>query len=136
MAMPTLRGKPEEQIKEAREAFLLHLAPGQRIPTAVICYNDLMALGVCDALKTRGWRIPEDISVIGHDDFYAMYGSPAITTISLNLFKLGWESAEIAVAVSEGKNTRRMIGNEVDSTLIVRESTGPCPDGESLKKKP
>lgn len=106
---------------------LLALPPHQR-PTAVIAYNDLMALGVLHAIRTRGLRAPEDVSVIGTDDIaMAAHANPPLTTIGQPKHHLG----RLAM-----KTLRRMLNGEpppeesftlVESPLIVRASTGPAP---------
>lgn len=106
---------------------LLALPPHQR-PTAVIAYNDLMALGALHASRTRGLRVPEDISVIGTDDIaMAAHANPPLTTIGQPKHHLG----RLAM-----KTLRRMLNGEpppdesftlVESPLIVRASTGPAP---------
>jgi len=46
-------------------------------PTAVCCYNDMTALGAMRAIRLRGLRVPEEISVVGFDDlFFASYTQP------------------------------------------------------------
>lgn len=51
-------------------------------PTAIYVFNDMMALGVLKALRTRGYSIPEDISVVGHDNMAQLkYTEPDLTTI-------------------------------------------------------
>jgi len=50
--------------------------------TAICAGNDLVAFGAIKALKEKGLRVPEDIAVVGYDDFeFASMVSPAITTI-------------------------------------------------------
>ena len=53
-------------------------------PTAIFLSNDMMALGAYDALKERGLRIPEDVSVVGYDDReIAQFMRPPLTTVVL-----------------------------------------------------
>ena len=65
-------------------------------PTAVVCGNDLMAVGAYFALKERGLRIPDDMSVVGYDDQedVAPFLHPALTTIRLPYYEMGAIAAE------------------------------------------
>ncbi|NIY62288.1 LacI family DNA-binding transcriptional regulator [Streptomyces malaysiensis] len=70
---------------------LLELNPR---PTAVFCYNDRVAMGLYDALRTRGVRIPEDVAVVGFDnqEIIAAHLRPALTTVALPHYDLGHRS--------------------------------------------
>ena len=62
--------------------------------TAVLTFNDLQAFGVLDRLASRGVRVPEDVSVIGHDDIFgADLTSPALTTVTVPAEELGARAA-------------------------------------------
>jgi LacI family transcriptional regulator len=66
----------------------------QRCPdlTAVFVFNDLMALGAMNALRTLGMRVPEDLSIIGFDNiFYASTSEPTLTTIAQPIAAIGQE---------------------------------------------
>jgi LacI family transcriptional regulator len=95
-------------------------------PTALFCANDDMAFGAMDAIRARGLRIPEDVSVVGYDDMLASrHTTPPLTTLRQPLDQIG----DRAVA----ELVRRMQGGERDASvcefpteLIVRGSTGVC----------
>ena len=58
--------------------------------TAIIATNDLMAYGVIDKLKEKGYRVPDDVSVVGIDDImYSKYISPPLTTLGYDYKTLG-----------------------------------------------
>ena len=59
------------------------LADGQKLPDAVACANDQMAIGLCKALTERGIRIPEDIAVVGYDSTFEGQTSPRPITSAL-----------------------------------------------------
>lgn len=64
-------------------------------PTAVICYNDLMAFGAESALGERGLFAGEDISLIGNDGVAACaYSNPPLTTIAVEPLALGKQAAQ------------------------------------------
>ncbi|MEK6320862.1 MAG: LacI family DNA-binding transcriptional regulator [Acidobacteriota bacterium] len=93
-------------------------------PTAVFCYNDMSALGGLRAIHAHGWRVPEDISVVGFDDlFIASYTSPALTTISQPMRQMGRMAMEILIKLFSGLNSKTNI--KVQGQLITRESTAP-----------
>ncbi len=74
---------------------LLKLNP---LPDAVFVGNDLMAIGIIDALKNEGKRIPEDISVIGYDNIrMASLIEPKLTSVSWPVYKMGLISARILI---------------------------------------
>src|SRR5258708_16351158 len=60
------------------------------IPTAVICVNDFMALGVLRLLRERGLRVPEDVSVVGYDNIHlSEFTCPALTTVNVPRDRIG-----------------------------------------------
>ncbi len=61
-------------------------------PTAIFCGNDPMAMGAYEAIKERGHRIPEDVSVVGFDnqELIAAQLRPALSTIALPHYEMGW----------------------------------------------
>lgn len=90
--------------------------------SAVYCVTDTMALGVYEALKEYGLRIPEDISVIGkNDSFFASFLNPPLTTVRLKIFDAGVKAAEILLdTIRHGGSPRKVF---LDSELILRSST-------------
>lgn len=94
-------------------------------PTAVFAANDYMALGVMDAARKLGLRIPEDLSVIGYDDrAFARFTRPRLTTVSLPLYDMGVQAARRLLALLQD----RTVPPEpvaVRGKLFVRESTCP-----------
>ncbi len=98
--------------------------------TAVVCFNDVSAMGVIRALSDFGLRIPEDVSVIGYDDVQsAAYHVPSLTTIRQPLQRMGEIAARTLLDKLSGKPTPALIS--VDPELIVRESTGPAAKNRS-----
>ena len=93
-------------------------------PTAILCVNDFMAVGVLRYLRDQGVRVPEDISVTGFDNIrLAEFCSPALTTAHIPREKIGQMIFDILVPE---KNSERFGGQEIliDPELVVRESTG------------
>ena len=100
-------------------------------PTAVVCVNDRMAIGVLKELREHGIRVPEDTSVTGFDDIsYAEFVTPALTTIHIDrgrIARLIYENltGRNQVAATESLSPGREI--VIDPQLVVRESTAPAP---------
>jgi len=93
--------------------------------TALFAYNDISAIGAIRAFHEAGFRVPQDISVVGFDDIpAAAFHYPALTTVRQPLHKMGEIAVETLVARIEGqKEYRREIS--VQPELVVRESTAP-----------
>lgn len=102
------------------------LASGFR-PTAILCVNDFMAVGVLRELRDRGVCVPRDMSVTGFDNIkLAEYCSPALTTAHIPRDKIGklvWETLDPASGRERGSGREYRL----DPELVVRESTGPAP---------
>ncbi|MBN2324569.1 MAG: LacI family DNA-binding transcriptional regulator, partial [Spirochaetes bacterium] len=74
------------------------------IPTAILCAADIMVVGILHAIRECDMRVPEDISVIGFDNSpYSRYMDPPLTTVSIDSFRLGYDSAAILFQLIEGK---------------------------------
>jgi LacI family transcriptional regulator len=95
---------------------------GAEHPDALICYNDLMALGFMKAAQTLGFKLPEEVSVAGFDNIpYGLYTSPPLTTVDLQSERMGAAAMEKLIATIDGKAppTTTMI----EPQLILRGST-------------
>ncbi|MGL3149729.1 LacI family DNA-binding transcriptional regulator [Microbacterium sp. A82] len=116
-------------VEGGRAAADLVVAAGA---TAAIAYNDLMAVGLMDRLRTRGKRIPEDISVIGFDDTYvAQLTSPTLTSVRAGLVDIGARAVDELVLDLERRRLRTPASDpaavELAVTLRVRDSTSVPP---------
>jgi LacI family transcriptional regulator len=94
--------------------------------TALVGYNDIVALGILQACRELGKRVPEEISVVGFDDIPEVSRTtPALTTIHIDRLKLGGEMMTALINEIEGKeNQQKQI--LVDGYLVNRESTAPA----------
>lgn len=102
---------------------LLALPVNER-PTAVIAYNDMMALGVLHAIRAHHLRVPEDISVVGIDDIaMAAHTNPPLTTIAQPKYRIGRLAMQILDRVMQGHPPPGDGYTLLESPLIVREST-------------
>jgi LacI family transcriptional regulator len=105
---------------------LLALPPENR-PTAVIAYNDIMALGALHAARALHLRVPDDISVVGFDDIaMAAHTDPPLTTISQPKYRLGRLAMQLARRLMRGQPSPGEGYTLMESPIIVRESTGPA----------
>ncbi|MFE6039302.1 LacI family DNA-binding transcriptional regulator [Streptomyces sp. NPDC056452] len=91
--------------------------------TAVVAANDTVALGAGAAIRDRGLRIPEDVSVAGFDDLpFSVDAVPALTTVRLPLFEAGARAGRLAM----GKEKPPAGGiATISAELMVRGSTAP-----------
>jgi LacI family transcriptional regulator len=98
---------------------LLNLA---QLPTAIFAANDASAIGVMEAIRDRGLRIPDDISLIGFDDIpQAANLYPALTTVRQPLFDIGREATRLLFKYIEDPTllTERIV---LPTELVVRAS--------------
>ena len=94
--------------------------------TALVCVNDLMAMGALRELRARGRRVPEDVSVTGFDNIaLTQYAVPALTTVHIPRDRVG----QIICACLMGDDGPRSREVVLEPELVVRESTGPARAG-------
>jgi LacI family transcriptional regulator len=94
-------------------------------PTAALCFNDAVAFGVCDGLRTEGLDPGPDFGVIGFDDVIeAKTAVPALTTLSVDPQGMGRRAAQLLMKQinSESADAEALVGAV---RLVVRESSGP-----------
>lgn len=93
-------------------------------PDAVFCFNDHLALGAMRAIHDAGFRIPEDIAVVGFDDIEdGRFSIPSLTTISPDKQKIGDLAVDFLLGRIKGTRTCQPERVEVACRLVVREST-------------
>jgi LacI family transcriptional regulator len=93
-------------------------------PTAAICFNDLIALGVMITLRRAGLRVPSDVSVIGFDDiFSARLVSPPLTTVAAPMRYMGATAVGNLLAIAHGAHARSGRPFVLPVKLMVRGST-------------
>jgi DNA-binding LacI/PurR family transcriptional regulator len=93
--------------------------------TALVCYNDVAAIGAIRALMNHGLHVPADVSVVGFDDIQsAAYHNPSLTTIRQPLYNMGITAARILLQRIRGQATSSEIVS-IHPDLIIRESTSP-----------
>jgi LacI family transcriptional regulator len=102
------------------------LLKARRMPTALMCSNDMTAIGVLHALFEVGWKAPENLSVIGFDDIHiAEYMLPPLTTIRMSCTELARSAVEALVGhIDPERNGRVAQTVKIDTELVVRRTTG------------
>ncbi|HEY0501706.1 MAG TPA: LacI family DNA-binding transcriptional regulator [Kutzneria sp.] len=93
--------------------------------TAIVAYNDIMALGVLARLRDRGVRVPEDVSLTGFDDL--MFGAlcqPPLTTVAMPVVPAGRLAVDLLLDRLANRDAE-VRQDELDTQLIVRATTAP-----------
>jgi DNA-binding LacI/PurR family transcriptional regulator len=99
-------------------------------PTAIVCFNDMMAIGLLKTLQQRGLQVPEDISITGFDNIvFSNYTNPPLTTFDQPKRFIGQKAAELILRLldSAKMNVREEKIQVLKGKLLVRESTAPPP---------
>jgi DNA-binding LacI/PurR family transcriptional regulator len=110
---------------EGGMAAMDQLLKSKQVPTAVMCSNDMTAIGVLHKLYREGLKVPDDLSVIGFDDIHiAQVTIPPLTTIQMSCFELA-RAAVTALRAHREEGLEPQRNYKIPTKLIVRESTGP-----------
>jgi LacI family transcriptional regulator len=93
-----------------------------QLPTAVFAHNDAMAIGAMVAIRERGLRIPEDISVAGYNDMpLTEFLAPSLTTVHYPSWEVGHAAGEVALRLLAGEQAVESVC--LDPVFIPRGST-------------
>ncbi|MGA3286948.1 MAG: LacI family DNA-binding transcriptional regulator [Bacteroidota bacterium] len=96
----------------------------ENFPTAIVCYNDLVALGVLAALSEMKIKVPDDISVVGNDDIsFSRHVPVQLTTVHAPMFELGRKATEILIRNIESPKPLPIENIVLDAEFVVRQST-------------
>jgi LacI family transcriptional regulator len=113
--------------REALEAMkqLLELRPA---PTAVLAFPDITAIGAMAAIHSSGFRIPEDISIMGFDDIpVSAYVHPPLSTVAMPISEMGRRAAQkLLDRINSGDSNWQAEKIILPTQLIIRGSTGPA----------
>jgi len=94
--------------------------------TAVLAYNDLLAIGLLEGLHAQGVRIPEDVSVVGIDDIaMSRLARPKLTTVATPTAAAGRAAVDMLLAHGDDRRTTAQV--TLRTELVIRDSTGPGP---------
>ncbi len=120
----------EDGYEGGREAVREIYRGGMR-PTAIVCVNDFMAVGVLRQLREMGLRVPEDVSVTGFDNIsLSEMMTPSLTTVHIPCDTLGRKI--FAMLTDKTETQREMM---IDPELVLRESTGPAAQEKRAPEK-
>ncbi|HYE11334.1 MAG TPA: LacI family DNA-binding transcriptional regulator [Patescibacteria group bacterium] len=112
--------KPEEGMKAATQ--LLQQA-WDDLPTAIYCGYDDIACAAMNTFRAQGFRVPEDLSIIGFDNVaISGFTTPSLTTIEQDRATIGIKAADTLIKMIEGKQIEEPFDNRIPTKLIVRNS--------------
>ena len=115
---------------KAASQAMKRLLRGLEKPTAVLCYNDMSALGALHAAAAAKIAVPRDVSVVGFDDLcFARYLAPPLTTIRQPKRRMGRAATQLLFDLLAGKTVERTL--TIKGELIVRSSTAPAATGRA-----
>ncbi len=101
------------------------LLAGASAPTALVCGNDILALGALRECQARGRSVPGQVSIVGFDDLApARQSLPALTTIRVPTGAMGEAAADFVLSALSGGSP---VAVEIPFKLVIRASTGPVP---------
>ena len=102
------------------------------LPDAIVCVNDYTAIGVIQALESRGFKVPADVIVTGYDDILrAQFNEPTITTSAQPFFRVGQTGMENLMKILRGEKVNAVTA--VPGTLCRRQSCG-CESLDTYRK--
>lgn len=110
------------KLEAAYQDMKEYLAKKPKLPTAFFADNDLIALGCLKALVESGYRVPEDVSIVGFDDLnFCVLSNPALSTIHVNKPEMGREAVRRLIDfVENGNSTPFKIAST--TTFVERDS--------------
>lgn len=116
--------------QEGRDA-VRELVGRSKVPTAIVCFNGVMARGATNALLQDGWKLPRDLSLVAVDATrVCVEESPRITGASANPEQMGRKAAELLLA-STGEDTESYHNEVLAAQLVLGETSGPVPRAQT-----
>lgn len=110
----------EEKIDNIFKKLHTMLTRSKYAPTAIICYHDQLAIQIMNFAKEIGLKIPEDISIIGVDDYpFSNYTNPRLTTIRHPQEKMGFDAGKMIIEMINKQDVRSKV---YEPELIERDS--------------
>jgi LacI family transcriptional regulator len=117
---------------ESGEAAMAELLDHSAPPTAVFVASDMVAMGALQTIRKRGMTAPDDMALVGFDDITAArFVTPALTTVRVPTFALGWSAAEILIRLIE-QDTISQTHVLLSTELIIRQSCGSTARQQTL----
>ena len=116
--------EPEKSVSAVDYFFSLH-----ERPTAIVCFNDMIAIGMLKGLNERGVRVPQEISITGFDNIvFSNYTNPPLTTIDQPKRFIGQKAAELILSLLNTTSKISVPEQKIQilkGKLLVRASTAP-----------
>jgi DNA-binding LacI/PurR family transcriptional regulator len=127
-AMPVLVGDYRQDSGFALAATALAGCPDER-PTALLCANDMMAIGALEYCKSVGLRVPQDLSIVGFDDLpVSALLTPRLTTVRQPARDMGAQAALCLLnLLGDGSNGAPPTPALLSTSIQIRESVAPPP---------
>ena len=121
-------------IASGREGFRYLRSLGKP-PTAIVCGNDVLAMGALIEARARGFNVPEQVSIVGFDNLeFASHLDPPLTTVDVPAREMGEHAADFLVQCVTGQSVPQSI--HLEPRLIVRRTSGPAPRPEAPVRRP
>ena len=115
---------------DGRQAYADFMASGLEAPDAIVCANDAMALGYCQAAEADGKYPPEDFLIVGYDnDENSRAFTPLISTIDKDAYAMGRIGCDVLLRLLNGEQVEQVVSYE--QNLVLRGSCG-CYASEEL----
>ncbi len=109
-------------IEEAKNDMEKYLNTTKKLPTAFVAANDVLAIGACSGLKEMGYKIPDDISIIGFDDLpYSSIIDPPLSTVKVQKERMGRLAMSRLINLIESDLPERTM-LQIRSEIILRGS--------------
>lgn len=110
---------------ETAYAAVMQLLSGNSIPNAIFAVSDIYAVAALNVAKDLNYRVPEDLIIVGFDDVdISRISSPAITTVSMPRYQMGYLAGEMLIEkiLSSGEEEKQILLN---ARLVIRGSSSP-----------
>jgi len=122
----------ESPVLQSRELTIAAFLKEQEPPIAIVAYDDLCAVATLRAAHFAGWRVPEDLSVVGIDDIqFSAYTNPGLTSVAQPKQELGALAVDALLSNDGEAASTRML----DGSLVVRESTAAVTSPDSQNRR-
>lgn len=110
-------------LNDAYQDMLKYLEKNLVLPTAYFADNDMIALGAMKALQEKGYRIPEDVSIVGFDDLpFSEISSPGLTTLRVPNREMGKMAVRRAAELIEGIAADAVTKTQVCPKIVYRDT--------------
>ena len=120
-----LAHKAERSSIALGSAIMSDVAENGKIPEALFCSDDNLALGALMKCRQLGLQVPDDVSILGfHDLEFAAYSSPSLSSVDINRREIGKLAAEITIGIVSGKVGVKEKQIDLGYEIVARQSTG------------